>query len=149
MAYWLVKEEPTHYSFADLERDGATEWDGVHHPLALRHLKAMRLGDEVLVYHTGTERAIRGIAQVTGAPHPDPSDDRGSWSVPIRPLRPLRRAVTLAELKGDRSFAGFDLLRLGRLTVMPVPRPLWARLLKRAETVEDPGPMARRAARAR
>jgi predicted RNA-binding protein with PUA-like domain len=129
MARWLVKEEPTHYSYADLARDGGTDWSGVHNALALRHLKSMRNADEVLYYHSGTERAVAGVASVSGAPSPDPTDDRGSWTVRIRPVRPLRGPVTLATLKADPKLARFDLVRIGRLSVMPVPDEQWARVL--------------------
>ncbi len=129
MARWLVKEEPSHYSWSDLVRDGTTEWDGVHNALALRHLKSMAPGDEAIVYHTGDERRCVGIARVAGAPHPDPSDDRGSWSVLLRAVRPLRRPVGLAELKADSSLASFPLVRFGRLSVLPVSDREWSRVL--------------------
>jgi predicted RNA-binding protein with PUA-like domain len=129
MARWLVKEEPTHYAYADLARDGKAEWNGVHNALALRHLKSMRPGDEVLYYHTGDERAVVGIAKVGGSPRPDPDDDRGSWTVVIRPVRPLRTAVPLSTLKSDPTLAGFDLVRIGRLSVMPVQDEQWSRIL--------------------
>lgn len=130
MARWLVKEEPGHYSFLDLVRDRRTTWDGIHNALALRHLKAMAPGDEVLYYHSGTERAIVGIAKVAGSPRPDPKDTRGSWLVDLRPVRPLRRAIPLSALKADPRFADFVLVRMGRLTVMPVPDELWPHILQ-------------------
>ena len=139
MARWLVKEEPTHYAFADLVRDGSAEWNGVHNALALRHLKGMRPGDEVLYYHTGAERAVVGLAKVASVPRPDPHDDRGSWSVSIRPVRALGRRVALATLKGDPSLAGFDLVRIGRLSVMPVSEEQWRRILAHAA---EAGPVA-------
>ena len=129
VAHWLIKEEPTHYSFADLVSDGRTRWDGVHNPLALRHLRAMRRGDTAIYYHTGKERACVGIARVTTDPRPDPSDRRGSFLVDVEPVRALARAVTLAEIKADASFEGFDLVRIGRLSVMPVDEPRWQRIL--------------------
>ncbi|MCI4355718.1 MAG: EVE domain-containing protein [Thermoplasmata archaeon] len=129
MARWLVKEEPTHYSFADLRRDGSAEWDGVHNALALRHLKAMRRGDEVLYYHSGGERSVVGIARVAGAPYANPSDDRGSWSVRLAPVRTLATAVPLSTLKADAALTSFDLVRIGRLSVMPVSDEQWARVL--------------------
>src|SRR5580658_5038038 len=99
MARWLVKEEPTHYSYADLAKDGSTEWNGVHNALALRHLKGMRVGDDVFYYHSGDERSVVGVAKVATAPVADPDDDRGSWKVTIRAVRALPRAVPLATLK--------------------------------------------------
>jgi predicted RNA-binding protein with PUA-like domain len=129
MAHWLVKEEPTHYSYDDLAKDGGTTWNGVHNALALRHLKSMRPGDEVLYYHSGDVRAVAGIAKVAGTPQPDPEDDRGSWRVEIRPVRPLRSLVSLSTLKADPALAGFDLVRIGRLSVMPVGETEWVRIL--------------------
>ncbi|MCI4321424.1 MAG: EVE domain-containing protein, partial [Thermoplasmata archaeon] len=114
---------------ADLRRDGSAEWDGVHNALALRHLKAMRRGDEVFYYHSGDERAVVGIAKVAGAPYPNPADDRGSWSVRIGPGRPLTSPIPLSTLKTDPALAAFDLVRIGRLSVMPVSDEQWARVL--------------------
>jgi len=129
VAHWLVKQEPTAYSFADLERDRETEWDGVHNALALRHLREMRPGDLALFYHSGDERAGVGILKVVRGPQPDPNDHRGSWTVRVRPQRRLRRPVSLAEIREDPAFAGFDLLRNSRLSVMLVSEAHWARLL--------------------
>jgi predicted RNA-binding protein with PUA-like domain len=129
MARWLAKSEPGVYAYGDLERAGRTEWDGVHNALALRHLRAMTRGDEVLFYHSGDERAVVGIARVAGAPHPDPRDARGSWSVEVRPVRPLATSIPLAELRTDPRLAGFVLLRMSRLSVMPVSDAEWAAVL--------------------
>ena len=129
MARWLVKEEPSHYSFEQFRRDGSTEWSGVHNALALRNLKAMRPGDEGLYYHTGSEKAVVGTWRVVSVPRPDPSDDRGSWTVKIRPDRPLEAPVTLSQMRADAAFAGFDLLRISRLSVVSVPEPIWRRVL--------------------
>jgi predicted RNA-binding protein with PUA-like domain len=130
MARWLLKEEPDHYSWADLVRDGSTSWDGVHNALALRYLRAMAVGDPAFFYHTGEERALVGIVEAASAPRPDPDDPRGSWSIEVRPVRPLKRPVRLAELRTDRTLAGFDLLRLPRLSVVPVSEVHWRRLLE-------------------
>ena len=83
VAHWLAKSEPGVYSYSDLERDTKTEWNGVHNALALQHLKRMRPGDGLLFYHSGAERAVVGIARIASIPHPDPEDDRGSWSVEV------------------------------------------------------------------
>jgi len=133
VARWLLKTEPGEYSWGDLERDGRTRWDGVTNPLALQHARRVRSGDEVVVYHTGSERAAVGIARIVSDPYPDPAagDDR-LVVFDLEPVRRLARPVTLAELKADPAFAGFDLLRLPRLSVMPVPAGLWRRLLERA-----------------
>jgi predicted RNA-binding protein with PUA-like domain len=145
---WLIKEEPDHYSYSDLERDGRTEWNGVHNALALRHLREMAVGDEAFFYHTGEERAAVGVARVTRTARPDDSDGRPSWSVEVAPVRRLRRAVPLGELRTDPDLVGFDLLRIGRLSVVPVSDAHWAVLLGH-ETVGPPAPTAGRAARAR
>ena len=129
MSKWLVKEEPSHYSWADLERDGRTEWDGVHNALALRHLKSMAPGDEAIFYHSGDERSCVGIVGVVSAPRPDLADPRGSWSVEVRPLRALARPVPLSVIRADPRFEGFDLVRISRLSVLPVPEPMWRRIL--------------------
>ncbi|MGI0072069.1 MAG: EVE domain-containing protein [Thermoplasmata archaeon] len=129
MARWLAKSEPSVYSWSDLERDGRTEWDGVHNATALQNLRRMRPGDELFFYHSGSERAAVGIARVSGTPHPDPRDARGSWSVEVRPVRPLRGAVSLSALRPDPSLSGFVLLRMSRLSVMPVTDAQWKRVL--------------------
>jgi predicted RNA-binding protein with PUA-like domain len=129
MAYWLAKSEPGTYSYANLERDGRTEWSGVHNATALIHLKSMRPGDELLFYHSGGERSAVGIARVSSAPHPDPDDDRGSWSVEVEAVRPLARAVSLGELREEPALADLLLFRISRLSVMPVSAPQWKRIL--------------------
>lgn len=129
VAHWLVKQEPSSYSWTDLEHDGETEWDGVHNALALRHLRAMSVGDLAVFYHSGSERACVGILRVSRGPRPDPKDARGSWTVTVRPVRALLRPVTLREIRNDPRFAGFDLLRFSRLSVLPVRPEHWSRLL--------------------
>jgi predicted RNA-binding protein with PUA-like domain len=129
MAFWLFKQEPTCYSYADLERDGATVWDGVANPLALKHLRAARPGDRVFYYHTGKEKAIVGIMEVTGEPGPDPTGDNPkAVVVPVKPVRKFDRPVTLEAIKADPLFAGWELIRMGRLSVMPVGPERWARV---------------------
>jgi predicted RNA-binding protein with PUA-like domain len=130
---WLVKEEPSSYPFAQLQRDGRTRWSGVRNPLAQKHLQAMRPGDRVFYYHTGAERAIVGIATVTTAPAPDPADPSGRLhAVDLAPAAPLPRPVRLAEVKADPFFADFALVRMARLSVMPVSDAQWARILEMA-----------------
>ncbi|HXQ79580.1 MAG: EVE domain-containing protein [Thermoplasmata archaeon] len=129
VAFWLVKQEPSAYSWSHLENEGETEWNGVHNALALRHLRAMHVGDLALFYHSGDERACVGILRVVRGPKPDPADERGSWTVRVRPVRKLRRPVTLAEIRVDPRFAGLDLLRISRLSVMPVSERHWSNLL--------------------
>ena len=123
---WLFKTEPGDYSFADLEREGKTVWNGVSNNLALRHLREIRMGDDVLVYHTGDEKAIVGLAQAIGDPFADPRDnDEKLAVVEIRPIRRLAKPLTLAELKAVSALSDFDLVRLPRLSVMPVPNEYW------------------------
>ena len=118
---WLVKEEPTNYSFDDLVRDGRTAWSGVRNPLAQKHLRTMRKGERVFFYHTGNIKAVVGIAKTAGAPYPDPADKAGKLvAVDLVPVRKLPLPVTLAAIKADPSFATFDLVRISRLSVMPV-----------------------------
>jgi predicted RNA-binding protein with PUA-like domain len=132
-AFWLLKTEPDHYSYADLERDGATIWDGVANNTALMHIRTMRPGDLALIYHTGDERQAVGVAEITSAPYADPqAGDPKLVVVDIRPLRRLPRPVTLAAVKADPEFADFGLVRLGRLSVVPVNQAQWAKLLRMA-----------------
>jgi predicted RNA-binding protein with PUA-like domain len=121
MAAWLVKTEPGEYSYADLEQDGTAEWDGVTNPTAQQHLRAMRQGDACVVYHSGKERAAIGLARVVRDPYPDPTDPAGKrvW-VDLKAERQLPRPVTLAQLKADPLFATSPLVRISRLSVMPL-----------------------------
>jgi predicted RNA-binding protein with PUA-like domain len=125
MAHWLVKQEPTTYSWDRLVREGRTRWDGVHNAQALLHLRRMQVGDEALFYHSGEERACIGILRIASEPRPDPDDARKSWYVEVVPVRPLARPVTLTEIRGDPRFAGIELLRNSRLSVMPLPESAW------------------------
>jgi predicted RNA-binding protein with PUA-like domain len=129
MAQWLVKEEPEHYAFGRLERDRRTVWAGVRNPLAQKHLRSIRKGDRIFYYHTGKERAIVGIARATSDAYPDPSDASGRlYVVDIAPDRALPHPVTLAAIKADRAFADFPLVRMARLSVMPVTNAEWTRI---------------------
>lgn len=130
---WLLKTEPSTYSYQDLEREGRTTWDGVTNPVALRHLAAMAKGDQVFLYHTGDEKAIVGIVRVRRAAYPDPAaSDPRRLVVDLEPVSRLPRAVTLAQVKADPRFAGFALVRLPRLSVMPVTPAEWQALLAMA-----------------
>ena len=128
--YWLLKTEPSTYAFADLERDKRAVWDGVSNALALKHLRSMKWGDLAFIYHTGAEKQIIGIAEVTRDPYPDPKgEDPRLVVVDLKPQKRLRRAVTLAEVKASPEFRDFELVRMGRLSVMPVSESRWKRLL--------------------
>ena len=132
MAYWLMKSEPGSYSWDDLVRDGATEWDGVRNPAARLHLKAMKAGDEALFYHSGDERAAVGIMRVARAGQPDPKDP--NWvSVAVEPVRPLAAPVTLKAIKAEPKLAKIELIRQSRLSVSPVRDAEWRTLLKMAK----------------
>lgn len=133
MSFWLLKTEPDTYSWDDLVRDGKATWDGVANPTALKHIRSMKKGDLALIYHTGGQRAAVGIAEVTSDSYPDPKADDPKLAVmDLCPKRPLGRHVTLDEFKTDKTFAGWDLLRIGRLSVVPVPAPIWKRIQKLA-----------------
>ena len=131
--YWLLKTEPDNYSYADLERDGSTVWDGVKNNAALMHMRTMQPGDLALIYHTGDERQAIGLAEVTSAAYPDPAlADPKLVVVDIRPLRRLTKPVTLAAVKAIPEFATYALVREGRLSVVPTSDVQWARLLELA-----------------
>jgi predicted RNA-binding protein with PUA-like domain len=134
MAYWLLKSEPDSYSWDDLVRDKRATWDGVTNALALKHIRSMKKGDLAIIYHTGNERAAVGIAEIVTNAFPDPSQEEEKLAVvDIKPKRKLARTVTLHEFKADKAFAGWDLLRIGRLSVVPVPEAMWKRLLELAK----------------
>ncbi len=131
---WLFKTDPDTYSFEDLLRKkGGDVWDGVRNAVALKHLRAVSQGDRVLIYHTGETKAIVGLARVTRAAYADPkSGDPKLVVVDVAAEGALPIPVPLSEIKADPKYADFDLVRIGRLSVMPVPEPLWKDLLKRA-----------------
>jgi len=131
--YWLLKTEPSDYSYANLNRDGKTVWDGVSNNLALKHLRNIKAGDLAFLYHTGKERALVGIAEVISDPYPDPSkSDAKLVVVDVKAKEELPQIVSLAEVKADSAFSDFPLVRLPRLSVMPVTPPQWNRLLAMA-----------------
>jgi predicted RNA-binding protein with PUA-like domain len=132
---WLFKEEPTHYGFDELVKDKKTMWSGVKNPLAQKHLRSVRKGDRIFYYHTGDERAVVGICKALGDAYADPGDASGKASVvDVAPVQKLPRPVTLAEIKADASFKDFSLVRISRLSVMPVSDAEWARIEKMART---------------
>ena len=126
---WLVKEEPEHYNYAALVRDGKTVWAGVRNPLAQKHLRSIRKGDHIFYYHTGKEKAVVAVAKAVSDAYLDPNDKDGRLSVvDVAPVHKLARPVTLAEIKADRAFASFPLVRMSRLSVMPVTDAEWKRI---------------------
>jgi predicted RNA-binding protein with PUA-like domain len=136
MAHWLFKTEPDCYSFDDLERDGSTLWDGITNALARKHLRQAQPGDRVWYYHTGGEKAVVGEARVVGGPQSDPTadDDANGVAVTVKPVRRLAHPVTLARIKADKLLASWELVRLPRLSVVPVTPEQWSRVEELART---------------
>lgn len=133
-AYWLVKSEPAKYAYADLVRDGKTVWDGVRNNAAALHLKAMKVGDEVLYYHSQEGLAVVGVAKVVKEAFPDETDPAGRFvAVELAPVRELKRPVTLQEMKANPTLSALEMIRQGRLSVSPVRPDEWAAILKMAE----------------
>jgi predicted RNA-binding protein with PUA-like domain len=128
--YWLLKTEPGTYSYADLAREKTARWDGVSAPAALRHIRDMKPGDQVMIYHTGDEKSVVGLARVASEPYADPKlDDPARVVVDLTADRPLMTPVSLAEIKADPRFKDMPLVRIGRLSVMPVTPVQWKALL--------------------
>jgi predicted RNA-binding protein with PUA-like domain len=128
---WLFKEEPTHYSFDDLVRDKKTVWSGVKNALAQKHLRSVKKGDRIFYYHTGDEKAVVGIAKALTDGYADPNDK--TWKaavVDVAPVKKLPRPVTLAEIKSKAFFRDFPLVRISRLSVMPVSDREWKEIEK-------------------
>lgn len=133
-AKWLFKSDPETYSFSDLEREGRTVWDGVSNNLALKYLRSVRKGDMALIYHTGDERAVVGIAEVLSDPYPDPKQkDPRLAVVEVKVRERLGRPVGLDEIRKQAALKNFDLVRLPRLSVMPVAEGQWKALLALAK----------------
>lgn len=127
--YWIVKTEPSTYSFDDLLRERRTVWDGVKNNLALKHIRAMRPGDKVLIYHSGKDKAAVGLAAVASAPYPDPAAKNAKLVVvDLTAGQRLRRPVELKTIKADRAFKDLALVRMPRLSVMPATPQHWRRL---------------------
>jgi predicted RNA-binding protein with PUA-like domain len=119
--FWLVKQEPSSYSWSDFVADGETSWTGVRNFAARNNLRKMQKGDEVLFYHSGEEKTVIGIAKVTRAAYPDPTAKEGDWSaVDLATVKPLHRPVTLHEIKANSRLKEIPLVRQSRLSVMPL-----------------------------
>ena len=132
--FWLLKTEPTVYSFTQLLHDKKTTWDGVKNNLALIHLRSMKKGDRSFIYHTGDEKKIVGTAEIVSDPYPDPvQDDPKRTVVDLRPIGVLKNAVTLSVMKAMKEFRNFDLIKISRLGVMPVEISLWNLILQLSE----------------
>jgi predicted RNA-binding protein with PUA-like domain len=132
MQYWMMKTEPGEFSFEDLVRDGKTVWDGVRNYQARNNLKAMKKGDQVLIYHSVTDKAVAGIAEVSKEHYPDPKDNpKKDWVVvEVKPVEPLKRQITLAEIKETPSLSGLPLIKQSRLSVMPLTKKDFDALVK-------------------
>jgi predicted RNA-binding protein with PUA-like domain len=129
MAFWLLKTEPSTYSWGDLVKAKRATWDGVKNPTALRNMREMKVGDLAFIYHTGDETAIVGIAKVVKAAYPDPkAGDESLVVVDLEPVKPLKAPVTLASVKADKQYAAWALVRIPRLSVMPVTPEHWKAL---------------------
>lgn len=129
--YYLLKTEPSDYSFADLQRDASTVWDGVRNYAALKHMREVREGDLALIYHTGRERRMVGVARVTSDAYPDPeAGDPKVVVFDVEPVEELETPVALKAVKDEAAFSDFDLVRQPRLSAMPVPPELWEKLME-------------------
>jgi predicted RNA-binding protein with PUA-like domain len=133
MNYWLVKQEPTTYNYDMLEKEKKTVWDGVHNNLALKHIRAMKKGDRAFFYHSGDEKQVMGIIEITSNPYPNPKEDDKRFVVmDVKPVSRLKRPVTLEEIKKDSKFKNWELIRISRLSVMPAPKQLWDEIMKKS-----------------
>jgi len=132
--YWLAKQEPSGprgYNFETLKKDKKTVWDGVHNNLALKHMRNMKSGDLVLFYHTGDERQIVGVMEIISNPYPNPKEEKERFIVvDVMYKKSLKRTITLDELKKQKTFKNWELLRISRLSVMPVPKDIWDAIIK-------------------
>ena len=128
MNYWLFKSDPDTYGWPHLEKDKQTVWDGVSNPVALKYLREVKKGDKILIYHTGDEKAIVGLAEAVKDSYPDPKNSKLTV-VDIKAVKRIAKPVTLAEIKARKEFADFLLVRMSRLSVMPVSPAHWKELL--------------------
>jgi predicted RNA-binding protein with PUA-like domain len=129
--YWLAKQEPSSYDMDSLEKERKTVWDDVHNNLALKHMRQMKKGDLVFFYHTGAQKQVMGIMEITSDPYPNPKEKNPRFIVvDVKFKKRLARPVTLGEIKGNKKFANWDLLRISRLSVMPVPTQIWDEIIE-------------------
>ena len=129
--YWLAKQEPKSYNFSILKKDKKTVWDGVHNNLALKHINNMKKGDLILFYHSGDEKQVVGIMQVSSKPYSNPEETNERFVVvDVKYKKELQNPVTLSEMKKQKKFKNWELLRISRLSVMPVPKEIWNLIIK-------------------
>ena len=137
MQYWVVKQEPEAYSWAAFVKDGGTAWTGVRNFQARNNLRAMKKGDLVLYYHSVSDKQVVGLARVAKEAYPDATAKEGDWScVDLAPLKPLEAPVSLETIKSDKGLADLPLVRQGRLSVQPLTKPQFQRILKLGKTTE-------------
>lgn len=133
-AYWLMKSEPDAYGWDDLVRDGEGYWDGVRNPTAAMHMRAMKLGDRVLFYHSNIGLEAVGIMEISGEAEPDRTDSTGRWvAVRVKPVRPLKKTVSLKAIKAEPRLADLPMIRQSRLSVVPIAKDEWRILMEMAE----------------
>ena len=131
MAYWLCKQEPNTYNIDELEKEKKTSWDGVHNNLALKHMRQMKKGDLVFFYHTGDEKQIVGIMEITSGPYPNPKEkDPRFVAMDVKFKKRLQRPIPLDEIKNNKAFKDWELIRISRLSVMPVSTQIWSEINK-------------------
>lgn len=134
MNYWLLKTEPSDYTFDDLLKDKKTVWDGVGHPTALINIRNSKKGDLAFIYHTGDERSIVGTAEIISNPYKDPKQENPKYAVfDIKPLKKFLYPVTLSQIKSNKKYSEFRLVKEGRLSVVPVPEEFWNDFIKMSE----------------
>ena len=135
--YWLAKQEPTGprgYNLSTLQKEKTTVWDGVHNNLALKHMRNMKKDDQIIYYHTGDERQAVGIMSVITNPYPNPEEDNDRFvAVNVKFKKKFQKPVSLEQMKKEKSFKNWELLRIGRLSVMPVPKNIWDRIIKMSQ----------------
>ncbi len=133
MQHWLLKSEPDVYSFDDLVKEGSTLWTGVRNNAAALHMKSMQVGDEAFFYHSNIGKEVVALCRISKLAAPDPTDETGRWvAVTVEPIRKLPNSVTLADIKAEPKLEGFEMIRQGRLSVVPVRDTEWAQILKMA-----------------
>ena len=131
MAYWLCKQEPSSYNIEMLQKDKKTSWDGVHNNLALKHIREMKKGDLAFFYHSGDERQIVGVMEIVSEAYPNPEEEDPRFvAIDVKFKNLLKKPVTLAQIKANKKFKDWDLLRISRLSVMPTPPQIWSEIVK-------------------
>jgi predicted RNA-binding protein with PUA-like domain len=135
--YWLAKQEPNGprgYNFLTLQKEKTTVWDGVHNNLALKHMRNMKKDDQIIYYHTGDERQAVGIMSVITNPYPNPEEDNDRFvAVNVKFKKKFQKPVSLEQMKKEKSFKNWELLRIGRLSIMPVPKSIWDKIIKMSQ----------------